>query len=369
MMKRSRNNPLRLGEFIRDKTGAVLLHMASMAALSIFLYLTGTAPGLLALVLTVWAAVLTAVLLTQFFLLSARLKELESVMDSLDKKYLFCECAPKPAGLYERKLFQLMRRSGKSMIEAVSDAENARREYREYIESWVHEIKAPITAAELVCNNRKTEQSRKLTVLLAQIEEHVERALYYARSDGAEKDFIVRETELAEIVRNAVARHQTLLIQSGVSVEAEAVSGAVYTDGKWVSFMIGQMLSNAIRYKKNIASSRPGTEAGVPTRDCPLIRFETKRRGDILCLTVTDNGIGIPAGDLPRIFDRGFTGSNGRVKGNSTGMGLYICKKLADFLQIELEAHSVQGAFTEISMGFSNYIFAADILTDTANMM
>jgi signal transduction histidine kinase len=271
-----------------------------------------------------------------FFKANARLKELHAVMDGLDKKYLFAEFVPKPIGIYERKLFSLLKRAGKAMIEAVSDAENRSKEYREYIEGWVHEIKAPITAAQLVCENNKSEQTRKLTVLLAQIEEHVERALYYARAGSVEKDFVVREASLSDIVRDAVVRHRTLLIQSGVRVEADFVNGTVYTDAKWVTFMLGQLLSNAIRYRK----------------ENPVVSFTTERRGDTIRLTVTDNGAGIPAADLPRIFERGFTGDNGRMKEKSTGMGLYICKKLADFLQIKLEADSVQGEYTAITLDF-----------------
>jgi signal transduction histidine kinase len=307
-----------------------------MAAMSAFLYFTGTAPGILVIIAVVWVTGAAAYYGVVFYKTNARLKELEAVMNGLDKKYLFVECVPKPTAAYERKLFALLRRAGKSMIESVSDAESRSREYREYIEGWVHEIKAPITAAQLVCGNNKSGQTRKLAVLLAQIEEHVERALYYARAGSVEKDFVVRETRLSEIVRDAVSKHQTLLIQSGVRVEAEEVEGALYTDAKWAAFMLGQLLSNAIRYR---------------TQN-PVVSFKTEERGDAVRLTVKDNGIGIPAEDLPRVFERGFTGGNGRIRGQSTGMGLYICKKLADFLQIKLEAESVQGEYTAISLTF-----------------
>lgn len=323
-------------EYLRDRRGQLLLHFISMAALSAFLYWTGTASGVLVIMTAFWIIGLSCCLIVRYYKINARLREFDAVMKGLDKKYLFAECVSKPVDTHERRLFEWMRRAGKAMIEAVSDAESQRKEYREYIESWVHEIKAPITAAQLVCDNHKTEQSRKLSILLTQIEEHVERALYYARAGSVEKDFIIRETPLAAIVRDAITKHQTLLIHSGVRVEAEDVSGAVYTDGKWVSFMLGQCLSNAIRYRK----------------DEPVIRLASVQAGDAICLTITDNGAGIPKDELPRIFERGFTGSNGRAKGQSTGMGLYICKKLADFLQIKLEAASVQGEYTTISLTF-----------------
>jgi signal transduction histidine kinase len=324
------------GEYLIGRLGQLLLKIISVSAMSAFLYFTGTAPGVIAIVISVWALGFIANLLYKHHRINSRVKELESVMDGLDKKYLFSECISKPKDIYERKLFGLMRRSGKSMIEAVSEAENISREYREYIEGWVHEIKAPITAAQLVCGNGKSEQSRKVSVALAQIEEHVQRALYYARAGSVEKDFIIRKTSLLDIVRGSLAKYQTLLIHSGVSAEAERVCGIVYTDGKWVSFMIGQLLSNAIRYR----------------REEPVIRFESVREGDIVRLIVTDNGIGIPPEDLPRVFERGFTGKNGRAKGQSTGMGLYICKKLADFLQIKIEVKSAEGEYTGVCLTF-----------------
>jgi signal transduction histidine kinase len=264
---------------------------------------------------------------------------MESVMDNLDEKYLFMECVKKPSGEYERKIFELTRRAGKSMIESVSDTRARQSEYREYIENWVHEIKAPITAARLACQNDKSALTRKLLVQLAQIEEHVERALYYARAESVEKDFIVRATPLSEIVADAVARHRVLLIENGMRVETSGLESIVYTDGKWAAFLLGQLLSNAARYKKE----------GVMDN---YIRFEAEPDGNNIQLTVTDNGIGIPAADLPRVFERGFTGRNGRVRGNSTGMGLYVSKKLADFLQIAMEAESAENEFTRIRMAF-----------------
>lgn len=323
-------------EFMRDRLGQIFLHVVSMTALSAFLYLSGTAPGILILILAVWILGVVAMLFIKYLRECSLLSELESIMDGLDKKYLFAECVPKPVSVYERRMFRLMRRSGKAMIEVVSEAQKEQKEYREYIEDWVHEIKAPITAAQLICSNNQSELSRRLLPQLAQIETHVERALYYARAGSVEKDFIIRETALCDIVKEAVARHQTLLIQSGVSVDTSGLDVMVYTDGKWVAFMLGQLLSNAIRYRGNT----------------PVIRFEAQNSGKQVHLYITDNGIGISADELPRIFERGFTGSNGRERGGSTGMGLYICRKLGDFLQIKIDAESVQNEFTSISMTF-----------------
>ena len=324
------------GEFLSDRLGGLLLHGAGMAALSVFLLATGTAPGVLTIVLLAWLLGLAAVLAADYCKARAHLQELEAIMDGLDQKHLFAECAPMPRGAYERRLFHLLRRSGRAMVGAVSDARASQRDYREYVESWVHEIKAPITAAQLICRNADPGTRRKLLPELAQIENHVERALFYARAESPERDFVVRRTQLSDVAAQALEHHRALLMQSGVRVETQGLSCTVYTDEKWCAFLLGQLLQNAVRYR----------------REGPVISLSARTLGRQVQLTVADNGIGIPPHELPRVFDRGFTGSNGRVRGGATGMGLYICRKLADFLQIDLSFQSRQGEGTRVTLTF-----------------
>lgn len=325
-----------VGAYLSDRLGILVLQGACAAGAGGFLLATGTAPGVLILLLLAWGIVLALVMGSGYLRRRARLEELEAVMEGLDQKHLFAECAPKPRGVYERRLFELMRRSGKAMIGAVSDAEAAQREYRAYIESWVHEIKTPITAAQLICRGAGGETRRKLSRELAQIENHVERALFYARAESPEKDFIVRRADLAEIAAQAIGQHRTLLIQHGVRVETEGLERVVYTDGKWVAFLLGQLLQNAVRYRG----------------EAPVARLSARQLGRQVQLTVADNGIGIPAHELPRVFERGFTGSNGRIRGGSTGIGLYLCRRLAGFLEIDLRIKSEEGRGTEVILTF-----------------
>ncbi len=323
-------------EFILDRLGRIILRIAFLFTIAAFLLLTGTQPGIVTLLLIVCLLIFLLELLIDFWKKKKRLSELQAIMNELDQRYLFIECAPKPHTLYERKLFDLLRLSGKSMIEAVSNAQAAGREYREYVEQWVHEIKTPITAAKLICQNTDSDTRRRLSTELAQIDAHVERALFYARSESPEKDFIISRTELSTICDEAIQAHKNLLIQNGVRVETENLSELVYTDGKWTAFMLGQLLQNAARYH--------GEE--------PLITLAGKRLGRQVQLVVWDNGIGIPAHELPRVFDRGFTGKNGRNRGGSTGMGLYLCKRLADALEIGLQIQSTAGAGTCVTLTF-----------------
>lgn len=323
-------------EFLADRLGRFILWLASMAVGAAFLLATGTGRGVVAILGIASALVFLIVQMADYWRCRNHLEELEAVMEGLDKKYLFAECAPKPQGVYERRLFDLMRRSERAMLGAVSDAEAAQRDYREYVEDWVHEIKSPITAAQLICRSADADIRRKLTRELGQIEGHVERALFYARAESPEKDFLIHRASLAEVVAQAVERHRALLIQGGVRVETEGLDREVYTDDKWAGFLLGQLLQNAVRYRG----------------EAPVITLSARDLGRQVQLTVQDNGIGIPAHELPRICERGFTGSNGRARGGSTGMGLYLCRRIAGFLQIDLRFQSEVGAGTAVILTF-----------------
>ena len=325
-----------LQEFLSNRLGRIALQVICVGLAALFLFATGTQPGVLTILLIVFLLVFLTVNMLDFFQQRARLLELKSILDGLDRKYLFTECVPQPKGLFERRLFDLARLAGRDMTGAVSDAQASQREYREYVERWVHEIKAPLTAARLICRELDGDTRRKLTAELSQIEAHVERALFYARAENPEQDCLFRQIELEKIAAQAIENHRSLLIQNGIRVEMENMNCAVYTDEKWAVFILGQLLQNAARYR--------GPE--------PVITLSAKPLGRQTQLIVHDNGIGIPAHELPRVFERGFTGSNGRIRGGSTGIGLYLCRKLAVFLELELRMDSQEGAGTTVTLTF-----------------
>ena len=325
-----------LREFLSNRLKRIVLQVICVGLATLFLFATGTQPGVLVILLIVFLLVFLTVNMLDFFQQRARLLELKSILDGLDRKYLFTECVPPPKGLFERRLFDLARLAGRDMTGAVSDAQASQREYREYVERWVHEIKAPITAARLICRELDGDTRRKLTAELSQIEAHVERALFYARAENPEQDCLFRQIELEKIAAQAIENHRSLLIQNGIRVEMENMNCAVYTDEKWAVFILGQLLQNAARYR--------GPE--------PVITLSAKPLGRQTQLIVHDNGIGIPAHELPRVFERGFTGSNGRMRGGSTGIGLYLCRKLAVFLELELRMDSQEGDGTTVTLTF-----------------
>lgn len=323
-------------EFLSDRLQRLLFQTFFVILAAVFLSVTGTGSGIIILLLAFYIFALICTQTFDFLKCRAHLMELESIMDNLDEKYLFAECIPMTKSPYERHLFALARRAGRSMIRTVSDAQAANREYREYVESFVHEIKAPITAVRLICRHTEPETDRKLMKELSQIEAHVERVLFYARLESPEKDFLIRQTSSARIVTRSIERYRSLLVQNGFRIETENLDQTVYTDEKWAEFILGQLLQNAARYRS----------------ESPCIRISARLSGAQAALVISDNGIGIPAHELSRVFDRGFTGSNGRSRGGSTGMGLYLCHRLSERMEMELQIASEEGKGTEVTLLF-----------------
>ncbi|MCI8441372.1 MAG: HAMP domain-containing histidine kinase [Provencibacterium sp.] len=327
---------MNFGKFLSDRLGRIFAFFLCAALAALFLSATGTQPGILLLLLPALLMVFILIQLSDFFRQRSRLSELENILNGLDQKYLFAECAPPAGEIYERRLFELFRRAGRAMTGAVSDAQASQREYREYVERWVHEVKTPLTAARLIGQSLNGETRRRLIGELDQLQAHVERALFYARAESPERDCLLRQTKLDAIVFEAIENHRTLLLQSGIRIETKGLEIPVYTDEKWAVFLLGQLLQNAVRYRG----------------ESPVIVLSARSLGNEAQLLVQDNGIGIPSHELPRIFDRGFTGSNGRARGGSTGMGLYLCKKLAGFLELGLSLCSEEGKGTAVTLTF-----------------
>ena len=235
----------------------------------------------------------------------------------------------------DQVFYQLMKMAEKSMLERIGEVQRERKEYKEYIERWIHEVKTPVTAMKLICENNRCSFSGELMAELENINRFTEQALYYARSEHTEKDYSVREICLGEVVHGAIADNKYLLRQNNVTVAVGDVEYSVYSDEKWLRFILDQLISNAVKYHS----------------DHPALYFSAAKEGGRIVLSVEDNGAGIPERDLPRIFEKGFTGQNGRIVHSSTGIGLYLCRRLCDKLGIGLSAGSA-GKGTVISLIF-----------------
>ena len=319
----------------KDHLPAVLLNLLGLTALALFLLAGGGSPGTVLLIAAVWLGVLAAWLAVGCLLERRRLSALLTQAQQLEERYLLPEVLPPPATAEEAVYRRLMQMAEKSMLEEIAAARREHKAYQEYIEQWIHEIKTPITAMKLLCENHRMDWTKELLLELEKTNRFTEQALYYARSEHTEKDYSVREMSLSQVVHQAIADNKYLLLQSGVRLEVEEMADTVYSDEKWVRFILNQLIANAVKYRSGQ----------------PVLRFSTRRQQDQVLLVVEDNGIGISSADLPRIFEKGFTGQNGRMVQQSTGIGLYLCKRLCDKLGIGIAAES-SGRGTAISLAF-----------------
>lgn len=324
-------------QYLRGRLSSILLQTAGIVLLSAFLRATGNSFGVISIVALCWVLISAVVLLISFFVRRSYLNRLLDTAYALDRRYLLPDVMERPLRPDDQVFYELLRMSGKSMLEQVSEISRERREYREYIEDWIHEVKTPIAAVKLICDNRSGQIPTQIIVELEKIDRCVEQALYYARSEAVEKDFLVREICLSDLIHRVVSENKQFLLRSQMNIRIEDCSQAVYTDSKWLAYILKQLIVNAVQYK-------------VPTNAELVFSSQSVPQG--VLLQIKDNGIGIPSEDLSRVFEKGFTGKNGRRKNGATGMGLYLCKRLCEKMGLSLQVEVPSNGFTTFTISF-----------------
>ena len=271
-----------------------------------------------------------------FFIYLMKKKRALQIINScneLEEKYYISEMMPKDNSIEGYPHYYALKEACKAMNDKISNIEKNERDYQEYIESFAHEIKTPIAALSLYAENKRDES---LKYEIRKIEEYVEQVLYYARSDMPEKDYFVKKIKLNELIHLLILKNKDILLYEHITMNVHDLDEFVYTDEKWLSFMISQVLNNAIKYLD---------------KDKKEIEIYSEVHDNQVVLVVLDNGCGIRASDMPRIFDKGFTGSN-RKREYATGIGLYLVKKLSEKLDIAVSIDSKYQEYTKVSFVF-----------------
>ena len=200
----------------------------------------------------------------------------------------------------------------------------------DYYTMWVHQIKTPIASMHLILQKEDSENSRRLRAELFRVEQYVRMVLCFLRLDSDFTDYVIKEYKVDNIVRSAVRSLAPQFIMKRLALEYEQTDVVALTDEKWLGFVVEQVLSNAVKY---------------PSAGSISIKCDEDR------LVISDTGIGIAAEDLPRIFDKGYTGFNGRADRKASGIGLYLCRRICDKLGHSIRAESVAGQGTTITIG------------------
>ncbi len=240
---------------------------------------------------------------------------------------------PLSQNLAEEDLYAIIEKLREQCRLYVETKQNERTEYLDYYTMWMHQIKTPIAAMGLMLQSEDTKENRALASELFRIEQYVDMALWYLRMDDM-SDMVFKSYELIDIIKDAIRKFAPLFVEKKIKLEFSPINVTVITDRKWLSFIIEQLLANAIKY----------TDKG-----CITIKVVNK------VLSISDTGIGIAKEDIPRIFERGYTGYNGRIERKSTGIGLYLCRQIADKLSHKLSVTSEVGKGSTFFVDMNTY--------------
>lgn len=332
--------------FLRGKIVYLVVNTIVFAVLAMNLMMFNSSSYLIYLVFMGWMVSTFLPIIVEYITKHGFYKAMASCIDSLEKKYIICELISRPNFIEGQIVYDGLRQINQNMMDEIKKYRRSVRDYKEYIEMWVHEIKTPVTNALLLTTNHPNEVTASIEEEIEKIESYIEQTLYYSKMNLVEKDYIITKVSLDEIVKKAVKHNKKALIGNHIQIKLHDLEAEVSTDAKWISFVLNQIITNCIKYRKE---------------KYPSIEFYAEQQSQRITLHIVDNGIGIKESELEKVIQKGFVGSNGRKKEASTGMGLYICNTLLQKMHHNLSLLSREGRYTEVIITFPNTNF---FLTD-----
>lgn len=267
------------------------------------------------------------------------------------KKQAFLDFLENPDNYQENLLLEMLDQTQKEAIQLL--AEKLRKQqadymelqeqwngYEEYVETWTHEAKTPLSLLTLLLDNRKEELSPDISFKLDYIRNHIQEAidqmLFYARLNGNKKDYLFESLDIHSCIEEVLEDYLPLLKEKQFEIDFSLSIDTVYSDRRGLHFLLGQIISNSLKYY----------------REKPKLSFSSFRKENYNIISIKDNGIGVKPSDLPYIFGKGFTGNSGEGRKKATGIGLYLVKEIAQELNIALEVSSTWNKGFEIQILF-----------------
>ena len=343
-------------KFLSDRKYDIGLAIFLLIVITWLLIIFGTNAAVTVIIDGLIIVVELARLLIDYRRKAAFYNALSANVSRLDQAYLILETLERPSFIEGQILFDALYEIDKSMIENVNIYKQSSKDFKEYIELWIHEVKLPLSSISLKLHNLLEAQAKKsvetggdkaassqneieiykkLQSEVKRIEGFVDQVLYFSRSENAEKDYHIAEVPLAKIIHDVAMDNREALQENGIDLKIEDISDIVLnTDQKWFSFMLGQIISNSIKYR------RTDTES--------FVKIYAETGNTASKVYIEDNGIGIPEADIKRVFEKSFTGENGVGRAKSTGMGLYIVKTLSEKMGHSISIDSKRGEWTRV---------------------
>ena len=334
---------MKFNSFLKDRLYSIVTALFSYFIILLVLLAFKSDKSIIIAITIILLVTYILLFLTDFFRKQKFYTDLLTNIDNLDKAYLVLETLNRPEFYEGELLCQALYEIDKSMNENVRIEKEQLLDNKEYIEMWIHEVKRPLASLVLTLNNQKNILDRKTKNILKRLEDYVDQVLYYVRSENAEKDYFIKEVNLSKVIKNVGIKNMDDLLDNKVEFIVDKTNYKVFTDSKWLEFILNQIINNSIKYKRNIDNS--------------YIKIYVKDNLDTTVLIIEDNGIGIKSSDIRQVFDKTFTGTNGREKTTSTGMGLYIAKNLCKKLGHKIEIESKENEYTRVFIAFAKNKF------------
>ena len=324
-------------EFIKERMIFLIINLIMFLLVAIIMKIVKVSINIILILFLIWFGPILIYMFLEFIKYRRYLNNLINTVENLDRKYLLPEVIEEPRFQEARIINDVLKQCNKSMHEKVKHYKDEQIEYREYIETWVHEIKTPIASAKLILENDNSNLSERINYEMKRVEGFIEQVLYYARSSDVSKDYIIKEFSLRSVVMKSVKSNSRDFINKNIKLDIRGIEGNIFSDEKWVEFIINQIIINAVKFS-------------IPNEG--KVSIYSKVNENNIILTIEDNGVGINEKDIDRVFEKGFTGENGRKFGKSTGIGLYLCKKLCDKLGIGISLNSKENIGTKVNIVF-----------------
>lgn len=330
---------MKLSKYLKDKLLSIILFFVMYFIILLLLFAFKSPYSLIISISIIIFIFYILFILMSYFRKKSFYDNLLLNIERLDKSYFILETINKPNFYEGELLYDSLYEINKSMIENIKNYEFQMNDFKEYIEMWIHEVKIPLSSLILYAHNHKDIFDNNLVYQINKIEDYVDQVLYYVRAENAEKDYLIKENRLDKIISDTILKNKDYLLENNINLIVDNVNYKVLTDSKWIEFILNQIINNSIKYKSDNVNS--------------YIKISSDDNKDETILIIEDNGIGIPPRDIKNIFNKSFTGTNGRIRSKSTGMGLFIAKNLCNKLGHKIKIESKESKYTKVYIIFS----------------
>lgn len=329
-----------IGEYLKEKIIHIFISILTCIISLFFMILAGVSINYSIFIVLIIFSGLAINTLLDFFMKAKYYRELRETIDEIEEKSYITEMLQRPNFIEGKIIYDVLKSESKYINDKIAEYDIKYKEYEEYMETWIHEVKTPIATSKLLIENNKNITTLSIGEEIDKIDNYVEQVLYFAKSGSVEKDYKVKRILLKSIVMTGIKKNSKAIINARIKPSIRELDYYILADSKWIEFIIGQIITNSIKYKSDNA----------------IIDIYAEKQNNKVILHIKDNGMGISKEDIGRVFEKGFTGINGRQVSKSTGMGLYICKSLCNKMGIDININSNLGKGTTVSLIFKEAV-------------